>query len=35
MKKLNKIIKDAVGQALNTVLNEGIDFDYDKNDGFV
>lgn len=30
MKKLNKIIKDAVGQALNTVLNEGIDFDYDK-----
>lgn len=30
MKKLNKIIKDAVGRALNTVLNEGIDFDYDK-----
>lgn len=30
MKKLNKIIKDAVGRALNTVLDEGIDFDYDK-----
>lgn len=30
MKKLNKIIKDAVGRAVNSVLNEGIDFDYDK-----
>ncbi len=30
MKKLNKIIKDAVGRAVNAVLNEGIDFDYDK-----